>query len=63
MSFPQLSDRNNYFSGRPFAASILIPGMNFTCDGTITNVTVGGVMRSGNQKNEIKTSYLEGKCN
>ena len=45
---------NTYFSGSSFAASILIPGMNFTCDGTITRVTVGGVMRSGNQTMKLK---------
>ena len=33
-----------------FGRSRLIPGMNFTCNGTITRVIVGGVMRSGNQK-------------
>ena len=35
-------------------ASILIPGMNFTCDGTITRVTVGGMRRSGNQTMKLK---------
>ena len=53
MPFPQ-SGRTTYFMGRPFAASILIPGMNFTCDGTITRVTVGGVMRPGRNKLHIK---------
>ena len=53
MPFPQ-SGRNTYSSGRSFAASILIPGMNFTCDGTITRVTVGGMRRSGKNKKKLK---------
>jgi hypothetical protein len=39
--------RSTYFSNRSVAASILIPGMTFTCDATITRVTVGGVVQSG----------------
>ena len=55
MPFPQLSGRNTYFSGRSFAVySILIPGMNFTCDGTITRVIVGGMRRSGKNKKKVK---------
>ena len=53
MPFPQ-SGRNTYSSGRSFAASILIPGMNFTCNGTITKVIVGGMRRSGRNKKELK---------
>ena len=54
MPFPQLSDRDTYFNDSSYAASILIPGMNFTCADTITRVSVGGMILSGNQKMKLK---------
>ena len=50
------NDHDTYFSGRSVTASysILIPGMNFTCDDTITRVTVGGVILLGNQTMKLR---------
>ena len=66
MQFRNDRDRStSYFSDRSVAASysILIPGMKFTCNGTITKVTVGGVMRSGNQRMKLKLRIWKENAN
>ena len=55
MHFRNDLDRSSYFSdSRSFAASILIPGMKFTCNANITNVTVGGMRRNGRFLDSMK---------
>ena len=45
-------DEQSYFN-----RTRLIPGMNFTCNGTITNVTVGGVMRGNQRMKSVRIKF------
>ena len=46
---PRNDRETRYFAS---SYSMLIPGMNFTCKGKIQRVTVGGMMRHGNNRNQ-----------